>query len=155
MKTIRHNGEYWYEDRRSLWLRLRNWVIWIGGWERTDHKTGKHEWRPVTRWSDPFPLSLLGRCVTFFPFGVDVRLRRTHFHWHYRKSPGSYGPLGMGYAYCSRDGTPRSADHWLWGWERSGEWSEIRRSVQAQEAEREAREKWLTGLRAERETTHA
>ena len=148
MRTVRFNGEYWYEDRRSLWLRLRNWLIWIGGWERTDHKTGKHEWRPVSRWSDPFPLSLFGHRITFQPFGVSVKLPHTRFNWSYRKSGANYGPLGVGYAYFSRDGTPRSADHWLWGVEKNYEWSEIRRSMKAQEAEREKWDKWKAERRA-------
>lgn len=116
MRTIRHNGEYWYEDRRSLWLRVRNWFIWIGGWEKTNHRTGEHQWKPVTRWTDPFPLSLFGHRITFQSFGLRIRLGWRYFCWSYRKKPGyMYGPIGIGYAYLSRDGTPHSAHHWLWG----------------------------------------
>lgn len=36
MRTIHHNGEHWYEDRRSLPKRLRTWLIWFGGWEKAN-----------------------------------------------------------------------------------------------------------------------
>lgn len=138
MKTIRHNGEFWYEDKRSLWLRIRKWLFWIGGWEKLNHQTGRSRWEPVTRWSDPFPVSLLGHRFTFFSWGMQVRLPRRYFVWCYRRKPGvAYGPLGVGYAYLSRDGTPHEAHHWLWGWEKSYEWMDIRRALVEREAWRE------------------
>lgn len=137
MKTVRFNGEWWYEDRRSLLTRARQWVIRIGGWERPDRTDGAYRTRWAFRanwgwrgWRDPFPVSLLGHRVTFQSFGVSIRLGGRYLCWSYRREPGRmYGPLGTGYCYLSRNGTPWAADHWLWGADKWHGWPEIRRNL--------------------------
>ena len=145
MRTLRHNGEHWYEDHRPFWMRILQWIVTFGGWQRYSPKQGTYRlWR--FRWDhaphrlrDPFPLSLFGHRVTFYSFGVSIRLRRTRFNWSYRRKPGyMHGPLGKGYAYLSRDGTPHNADHWLWGFEQWHGWPEVRREMQ-QRAQRLAK----------------
>ena len=110
MKTLRWNGERWYVDSRSLWKRVRQWVIWIGGWERANGAgwqfSIKHPYRRVGRiWMGPTPVSLLGHRVTFFSHWFDFRIRSGVVVVNFRER----------HAYVSRDGTPNRAHHWLWG----------------------------------------
>ncbi len=100
MKTWKNNGEYWYCDRRSLWLRIRQWFIWVGGWEGSNGKG----W---TFWSrSPDPVSILGHRATYYGWGIQVRLKHGYFVLTWRK--------GNRKAYISADGTPSGAHHWLW-----------------------------------------
>jgi hypothetical protein len=119
MKTIKWNGEFWYVDRRSVWLRLRSWVIWVGGWE-DGAAGGGHRWRLHTSGSGknyrmgPTPLSLLGHRVTFLGWGLQIQLRHGYFTWVWH--PYRWRGQRWGRGYISRDGTPNHAHHWLWGY---------------------------------------
>jgi len=108
MKTLRWNGERWYVDTRSLWKRVRQWVIWVGGWERANgagwqFTAGRSGGRTV--WMTPTPVSLFGHRITLFGhwFDLDVPSGRLVVNLRQR------------HAYISRDGTPNRAHHWLWG----------------------------------------
>lgn len=111
MKTYKHNGEHWYVDSRSLFKRLRNWVVWFGGWEKANGAGWKlrRDW-PLRGFYGPTPVAILGHRVTFFGQWMDIRLRRTYLVIRFRKSY-SGGP----YAYLSDDGTSSRAHHWLFG----------------------------------------
>ncbi len=100
MRTLKFNGEYWYEDYTPIWSRIATWVVWVGGSRR-----------------HPTPVSLLGHRVTFYEWGANVRLPGGDLlvvswcgvdprHW-WRTKPVS--------VYISRDGTPASAHTWLIG----------------------------------------
>ena len=124
MKTKVWNGEYWYFDKRPLLMRVRQWLIWVGGWEHGNRRDGHNQWRPFRysqvdhRWhvKSPTPLSFFGHRITFQWFGVDVRRRRDYLCWHWRQR--SFDRPGKGYAYLSHNATPWGAHHWFWGWEK-------------------------------------
>lgn len=124
MKTKVWNGEYWYIDERPLLMRVRHWVIRIGGWERNPKRKAKSEWRIVRRSGldkrlrieDPTPVSLFGHLLTFQWFGVSWRRRKDYVCWNWRQTMGQRP--GKGYAYVSRNATPWAAHYWLWGWHR-------------------------------------
>jgi hypothetical protein len=82
--------------------RLRQKVIWFGGWERANCGGWRFRLEPGL-WMDPFPLSLFG-CITFYGWGLQVRLPHTFFVWTWR------GDRGM---YVSPDGTPNKATRWI------------------------------------------
>lgn len=120
MKTIKWNGEYWYVDRRSAWLRLRTWLIWVGGWESSPADK-PHQWRfrteghPPPRYRlGPTPVSVAGHRVTFFGWGLQVRLRHAYLVWEW--NPYRWHGQRWGRCYVSPNGTPRLATHWLWGY---------------------------------------
>lgn len=148
MKTIRFNGEEWYEDRRSLPKRIRQWCVKFLGWELPDRTDGAYDTRWQFRanwcrfgWRDPFPIVFFGHRISLFDSWIDVRLGWRHFHWGFRREPSvMYGPYGIGYAYLSRDGTPHSAHHWLWGAEKSHHYSEIAKSLKKTRERLAARE---------------
>jgi hypothetical protein len=119
MKTMRWNGEYWYEDRRSLFKRVRSWFIWVGGWEKP-HGNRIRDPRWAIRRDDgtvrgPTPITLFWHRLTVFNQWVSFRTRWGYVNWNFRNGT-FYNPIQKGYAYISRDGTPSSAHHWLWGW---------------------------------------
>lgn len=111
MKTYKHNGEYWYVDARSPFKRVRNWLIWFGGWEKADGAGWKiRRDSPRGGIYGPRPVSILGHRVTFFGSWFDVRLPHTILVVRLRA-----GYDGGPYAYLSRDGTSSRAHHWLFG----------------------------------------
>jgi hypothetical protein len=87
--VLRFAGRLGYERaiRRlsSPWKTLRQWVIWVGGWEHPELS----QWdRGVPAWEltrvdhkgrrclvDPTPVSLFGYRITFFGWGVQARIR--------------------------------------------------------------------------------
>lgn len=130
MKTLRWNGEKWWVDARSPWLRLRQWVVRPMGWENVnrDDRTHpyRHRWQfryPFTvagaggkqrlAWRDPFPLIILGGRIVFFGWGGNIRLRSSYLTWTYKRGRRQHFR-----AYIATDGTPRTAYHWLKGWTR-------------------------------------
>lgn len=129
MKTLKHNGENWYIDTRSAFKRARQWLCWIGGWEKANG----------AGWTIPraaikldgyleslTPVSLLGHRVTFQWFGVDIRIRgRGILCWHWKQR--RFERAGKGYAYFSRNGTPSEATRWFWGWQQYFGTSDIKR----------------------------
>lgn len=125
MRTLKHNGEKWYIDSRSPFKRARQWLAWFGGWEKangagwqfripTTRMVGgklQRQWIPM----GPTPVALFGHRVTFYGWGINVRVgdrRGGILCWHWQ--PGQFG---RGYCYTSRDGTPHRATRWFWGWE--------------------------------------
>jgi hypothetical protein len=104
MRVYKHNGEHWYADDRSLWKRLRQWVIWLGGWELANGGG----WRLRTsggKVADPFPVSVLGHRLTVYG------------HWLSAVTPRGYVVVNVRerHAYVSTNGTPRGAHTWIWG----------------------------------------
>lgn len=106
MRTLRFNGERWYVDSRSLWKRLRQWVVWVGGWERANGKG----WALSTTngrgrlWLSPTPVSFFGHRLTIYGHWIGAG-RRARLVVNFRDR----------YAYLSVDGTPSGAYAWLWG----------------------------------------
>lgn len=111
MRTIHHNGEHWYEDRRSLFKRIRTWFVWFGGWEKANGAGWQlRRDKPMSGFYGPTPVAILGHRATFFGDWFQVRLRRVYLVVRLRK-----GYSGGPYAYCSPNGTPSQADTWLFG----------------------------------------
>lgn len=139
MNTLRFNGERWYVDRRSLWKRVRTWFVWVGGWEEANGAGWRFRIPVGSRriWMTPTPVSFLGHRLTIFG------------HWFDFRVPG--GVLVVNFrerhAYISRDGTPSSAHHWLWGYRKS--WEGQRALYAAREAaERDALQEAFYAARA-------
>lgn len=90
------------DRKRSLayWLcRLRQRVIWFGGWEEAN--CGGWRFRTDSgRWMSPTPVSVF-RAFTHYGWGWQLRLPTTILV----KSPQG--------VYCSPDGTPRRSTLWL------------------------------------------
>lgn len=113
MKTYRDNGERWYCDDRSLFLRIRQWFVWFGGWERADNKSWEFGFktnvagREKFHFMAPFPLSLFGHRIVFYGWGCDIQLPTGHLVW------SRYGHSLQ--VYISKDGTPQGAHHWIYG----------------------------------------
>src|SRR5947209_14465728 len=107
MKTVEWNGEYWYENRDPLWQRLLCWLVWPGGWMRTD-VAGQRR-RFAFRRRDPTPLSLFGHRFTHFSWGWQLRVGHGWLVWsnYRRREPRK--------VYWSRDGTPGNATVWFEG----------------------------------------
>ena len=110
MITYKHNGEYWYADRRSAFNRARQWLIWFGGWEKAKGGWKVRRPRPFKGLYGPTPVAILGHRVTFFGDWLQVRLPNTIFVLRLR---ACYA--GRRYAYCSHDGTPHNATVWWFG----------------------------------------
>lgn len=100
MKTLKWNGEFWYEDSTPLWNRIATWLIWIGG-------TGR----------DPSPVLLFGGRLTYYGWGAQLRMPDGDLlvvswcgvdpsKW-WRSKPASL--------YVSPDGTPGRSHTWLIG----------------------------------------
>ena len=119
MKTMKWNGEHWYCDTRSLWLRLRQWIIWVGGWESGGHDDRPHRWKlwirdypgkPIRK--EPMPISLLNHRITHYGWGTQLRVGRGYLVFvRARPWMGTKPRL-----YLSTNGTPRGAYHWVFGW---------------------------------------
>lgn len=111
----------------SVW---REWLVWIGGWERAelsqwdrglpawDVWRDRVDWLPdepiwkayirrLTAFNDPFPLSILGHFVTFYGWGVTVSFERLQQGWgHLTLSEARRGD-GFSKLYWSPNGTPQ------------------------------------------------
>ena len=122
MKSWHWNGEFWYRRDWSLFHRVRNWFVWLGGWEkangegwqivRRDNLTAIFKYRKFKRllkpgwWlHDPFPVSLFGHKITFQPWGWSMR---TGHGWLVYSRAGRERPV----MYLSSDGTPSGAYSW-------------------------------------------
>jgi hypothetical protein len=108
MRTLKHNGECWYVDERSLWKRVRQWVMWIGGWEKPNGKGWKFtiDLGKKKRLMNPSPISFFGHFIIFYSWGGHIRFKRgCYFVWS--KTSGMY---------VSSDGTPPDVgDYSKWG----------------------------------------
>lgn len=103
MKTYFNNGENWFVDSRSLWKQLRQWIIWIGGWEMPGGEGWEFRYSFGERpWRTPTPISLFGDFITIYGFGINIQFKRGYLCFH-RNS-----------AYFSPDATPTGATYWLW-----------------------------------------
>lgn len=101
MITWHHNGEYWYEQDRTIVQRIVRWLIWIGGW-------GAHSSQRMRRrltWDHLAPISAFGHRVTFYGWGYQVKTPWGILVWSKRS----------GQIYISNDGTPNTAHIWIKG----------------------------------------
>lgn len=98
MRTLKYNGERWYVDERSLWKRCRQWLVWIGGWEKANGAGWQFTLDLGNRKKlmNPTPISLFGHAVTFFGWGGRIRLLH--------KGSLTWSESGI---YVSQRGTPR------------------------------------------------
>lgn len=111
MKTYFFNGEGWYCNDRSLFQRIRTWLIWVGGWELANGKG----WRLFLdmpggkkHLMSPCPVSIFGHWCTFYGWGLNIKLNRGWFVWVFRG-------YDEGRIYLSDDATPGGAYHWIKG----------------------------------------
>lgn len=97
MRTMKWNGECWYIDDRSLWKRVRQWLIWIGGWEKANGQGWAFtiDYGNKTALVAPTPISLFGHAITFFSWGWQVRFWKR-----------CYLVCSDSGIYVSSDGTP-------------------------------------------------
>lgn len=108
MKTYHQNSEGWYERNWSLLHHIRNWFIWIGGWEKANGKGWElfrnygRGWRLV----DPTPIALFGHKFVHFGWGWHIRLSRGYLVW------SRCG--GQLHVYISPDGTTARATTWFY-----------------------------------------
>jgi len=102
MRTLKYNGEKYYYDERSLWKRCRQWLIWIGGWERANGKGWKFliDYGYKKGLMSPAPISVFGNFFTWFSWGWQIKLAHLHRYLVWSKS-------GL---YISSDGTPPRSD---------------------------------------------
>lgn len=77
------------------------WLFWIGGWEKANCAGWEPRWE--YGWRELTPVTIL-RAITFYGWGLQVRLPTTIFVWSWR------GDRGM---FFSPDGTPGRATRWL------------------------------------------
>lgn len=125
----RWSGEYWYADRRSLWKRVRQWFIWVGGWEKANGQGWRLRIPHGKRWlwMSPTPVSVFGHRATLQNGWIDLRwFRGTRLVLHWRH--------GDRHAYISRNGTPYDAHCWLFGAPRR-----VKELAEAAKAERDKR----------------
>lgn len=106
---IKWNGENWYEAPPLL-KRIRQWLIWIGGWERVNSKGWRVFYKNSSgKWklNDPTPFSLLGSWFTCYGWGLNIKLLSGYLvvTW------GRHGKK----CYISPNGTPSQAHTWYWG----------------------------------------
>lgn len=111
VRDYKYNGEYWYCDNRSIFTRIRQWFIWLGGWELANGR-GWRFWIPHNTingtkklWMSPYPISLLGHRMTFYGWGMEIKLSSGWIVWNFNRR----------YCFISRNGTPNDAHRWLWG----------------------------------------
>jgi hypothetical protein len=108
MKTYHWNGERWYLRDWSIFHRIRDWFVWVGGWETANGKG----WRLFIPCGNrrimmsPTPVSLFGHRITFYGWGWNIRTR-TGWLVYTRRPERSL--------YHSTDGTPRGATVWYIG----------------------------------------
>ena len=127
MRTYHWNGEFWYRRDWSLFHRIRNWFIWIGGWEKANGEGWEIFHKTFQGWRiwDPTPISLFGHRVTFFG------------NWWQMRTHLGYLTVSRVHAYISRDGTTSTATIFYWGAP-----PDIVRQVQERESD-EAFKRWL------------
>lgn len=148
MITYFHNGEGWFQENRSIWKRVRRWIIWFGGWERYDEQ-GRDSWRFRIRssapdsflaqlprwksrrwiWMDPTPLSLFGHRFTLFGWGWQLRVKGGWMVFSRKRYSDGERKL-----YISHDGTPSRAHCWIWGTP-----ADVKRAVAERQIDRELR----------------
>ncbi len=106
MNVYRFNGSVWWLDKRPLLKRLRQWVLWLGGYERSDGTWDRSG-------GDPTPVSVLGHRATYYGWGFQVRTAYGWLVvvWRVNGKPWS----GIERAYVSPCGTPQHATIWLVG----------------------------------------
>lgn len=113
MITYHHNGECWYKRNWSIFHWIRNWFIWVGGWEKANGKGWQFriEYSSGNKgWMSPTPIAMFGHRIVIFNFfhpWVDIRLKRFRgiLVFNMRKKLK---------CYISKDGTPSAAHIWLW-----------------------------------------
>jgi hypothetical protein len=110
------------------WSTIRRWFIWIGGWESTElgqwdrGRAPWHiwrdrcDWKPEPKWkaylrrltafSSPTPISLLGHTVTFYGWGLSVRLNHLRENWGTLNLTCPYAGALPHKLYWSPNGTP-------------------------------------------------
>lgn len=101
MKTYNFNGEGWYLDDRTLFKRIRQWFIWIGGWELANGKG----WRFTY---DPNPISIFGHWLTTYGWGLNFKIPSGWFVIVWNKHMGRC-------IYISKNATPDKAHCWIYG----------------------------------------
>ena len=93
------------DRKRSIgyWItRFRQrWLLWVGGWEEPNCGGWSLRWE--YGWRNPAPVTVL-RILTYYGWGLDLRLPWTILVWSWR------GDRGI---YLSKDGTPGSATFWF------------------------------------------
>jgi len=96
VRTLKYNGERWYWDERSRWKRCRQWLIYIGGWEKANGKGWKFiiDYGNRRAMMSPMPISCFGHRFTCFGWGWQIRMRR------------GYLVFARDGLYVSLDGTP-------------------------------------------------
>lgn len=106
MRTYHRNEEGWYERNWSLLHHIRNWVIWIGGWEKangTGFELFRRNHKNRIRLKDPTPISLFGHRFTHYGNWWHIKLRRGYLAWSRQR------------IYISPDGTSTNAVAWWRG----------------------------------------
>lgn len=133
MKSYRYNGEYWYLDSRPLWLRLFQWIIWIGGWckykggiDIIGTWTTSYPWYKRYYVKSPFPISLFNHLFTFYGWGAQLKLESGYLVW-------CWNPKEHRSIYISKDGTPVNAHHWIFGEPTAVRWAAEKRELQNQD----------------------
>lgn len=100
MKSWHCNGEYWYCRDFSILKRIRIWLIWVGGWEKANHKGWQFFRRNAKgkmRLRSLGPLSFFGKRFTYYNWGFwEFKLKRAK-RWLVWSETG---------IYLSPDGTP-------------------------------------------------
>lgn len=109
MKIYRWNGEYWYYDRRTWLKRVRQWFLWIGGWEQANGAGWKFRTTRGNHRRSPTPIALFGHRITWYGWGGQIRLRRGWLV--FTKRIHAEGRR----CYISKDGTPSMAVVWYSG----------------------------------------
>lgn len=140
MKTWKWNGERWYCDTRSPFKRSRQWLIWIGGWEKPNGggwrvrlnawPGGWRRFLPKSIGDSMAPVSLFGHRVTFFGWGLQIKKRGSRILVFSRCGLRKGQPTKI---YLSHDGTPSRATTWYRG-ESTYERKWFEESARAQEA---------------------
>lgn len=110
MKIYRWNDEYWYQDKRNWLRRIRQWFIWVGGWE----KANGAGWQLIGTHSQslksPAPIAILGHRAVWYSWGWNIRLGRGWLVYTRKKYADGGRQL-----YISKDGTPGRAFVWYIG----------------------------------------
>lgn len=111
MKTYKHNGEYWYEDDRSAWQRIVEWIIWLGGVRGSLRNVSREVARRPSLWFTQItPVSFLGHRVVVYHWGAELKTSEGRLVVVWR----SGGERTL-YAFVSRNGTPQGAHEWIVG----------------------------------------
>ena len=103
MRTIKWNGEQWYECNHSIAKRIRRWLIWIGGWEKANGAGWRFRTDIGKRFVTPWPVSVLDHWVTVYG------------KWFQLRTSQGWFVVSKDRAFISHDGTPQGAHLWFWG----------------------------------------